>query len=102
MDSVIKRNLITYLVWSLQKAQNWQKLREYTLLATIWPFDRVVSLQIERKRSNTAMSSFEEKKRAATGNDQAWKVMVTNYYIKDKFCKAGNIDRNLDWFIPSL
>ena len=69
------------------------------MLAAIWPFGRAAGLQIKRGRSNTAMSSFRKRKKIIIGNDQAWKAMITNYYIEDDFCKARGINHNLDCFI---
>ena len=40
------------------------------------------------------MTSFKGIEIAAIGNDQAWKAMVTNYYVKDDFRKVGGIDHN--------
>ena len=47
--------------------------------------------------NSIAITSFEEIESAAIV-----KTMVTNYYVADDFRKAGGIDCNLDWFVPSL
>ena len=45
------------------------------------------------------MTSFEGIESAAIGNDQAWKAMVTNYYVEDDFRNVGGIDRNLNCLV---
>ena len=62
-------------------------------------FGRAAGSQMDRGRSSTAMTSFEGIERAAIGNDRAWKVMVTNYYVGDDFRDVGGIDRNLNWLV---
>ena len=36
---------------------------------------------------------------AAIGNNQAWKAMVTIYYVEDDFRKVGGIDCIRNWFV---
>ena len=69
------------------------------MLAAIKLFGKAAGLQIECGRSNIAISSFKKRKRAIINNDEAWKTMVTNYYIENNFCKVGGIDHNLDRLI---
>lgn len=59
-------------------------------------FNLLIGLLILPIKYARMTASDAKREKVNIGDNQAWKIVVTNYYIKDDFFKIGSINGNLN------